>query len=258
MSYLLLAHTASAQTIPPECSGDNNMIAIIDRPSVGYSPCTVANKTLFIESGYAYQKLTPSGYAHNLPQTEMRFGIINNTEIEFFPPNYNEQNNPSQSGFGYTSLGLKHVVFFDSKQIISVQGYVTPPSGNQYFGTSKTSFLLNGIYGYNFASGIGLAGTFGLAANASPPANPAQTYYSFNPIIDLGLPITSTLAAYLEVYSQSKTALDQGWGVSMDGGLILLAEKNLTFDVSAGQRISGYLGGVDHYFGAGFVIALGL
>lgn len=234
------------------------MLSIIDRPSVGYSPCSVPNKTLYIESGYAYQLLTPSGYAHNLPQTEMRFGIINNTEIEFFPPNYYELNSPSLSGYGATSLGLKHILFFDTHQIVTVQGYVTPPSGNQYFGTVNTGFLLNGIYGYNFDSGVGIAVTLGWAANAAPPIVPAKDFYTFNPIIDIGLPITEQLAAYIEVFSQSKTALNQGWGVSMDGGLILLAQNNITLDISAGQRISGALGSVDHYFGAGFVIALGL
>jgi len=257
INVLSLANV-TAQTVPPSCTGDNNMLAIIDRPSVGYSPCTVGNKILYIESGYSYQILTPSAYGHNLPQTEMRFGIMNNTEIEFFPPNYFEQSNPSQSALSATTLGLKHVFYFDSHQMITGQGYVTPPSGNQYFGTTNTSFIINGIYGYNFDSGFSFVTTLGVAANAAPIANPAKNYYTFNPIIDLGLPITEKIAAYLEVYSQSKTALDQGWGVSMDGGLIFLAEKNLTFDVSAGQRMSGYLGGMDHYFGAGFVIALGL
>ena len=258
ISYLCLIDLSPAQTVPPSCLGDTNMINIIDRPSVGYSPCTVGNKTLYIESGFSYQKFTPSGYGHNLPQTEMRFGILENTEIDFFPPNYLEQNNSSQSGFSPTSLGLKSILYFDSHQIVTAQGYVTPPSGSPSFGTVNTSYLINGIYAYNFDSGFSVFTTLGVAANAAAPSYPQKNYYTFNPLIDIGLPITQKISGYLEVFSQSRTAIDQGWGVSMDGGLLFLVDKHLTLDVSAGQRISGYLGAVDHYYGAGFVIALGL
>lgn len=255
---LILTPISFAQTSPSTCVGKYSMLSIIDRPSVGYSPCTVPTNNLYIESGYDYINTISSGYLYSLPQTEMRFGIINNTEIDFFPPNYYELSSPSAKGFGSTSLGLKHIFYFDSHQIITVQGYITPPSGNQYFGSAQTSFLLNGIYSYNFDSGFNIVGTLGVAANAPPAVLPTKTYYTFNPIIDLGLPITKTIGGYLEVYSQSKTAINRGWGVSVDGGLIFLVKKNLTFDISAGQRIIGYLDQTTHYFGAGLVLSLGL
>ena len=257
VSYLLLP-IAYASNVPPACSGDNTMIALIDRPSVAYSPCTVPDKTLFVESGYAYQLLTPSGYAHNIPQTELRFGLPHNTEIDVFPPNYFEQNQPPEKGFGSTLIGMKHALFFNEHQLLTLQGYISPPSGNQYFGTSTVSYLLNAIYNYNFDSGIGVSTTLGFASNSSSRASPTNNFYTFNPLIDIGWSFTDNLGGYLEFYGQSKTALNQGWGVSVDGGLILLAAKNITLDLSCGQRITGYLDGVDHYFEAGFVVALNL
>lgn len=254
----MLANISLAQTSsPPACTSDNRMLTIIDRPSASYSPCTVESKTLYIESGYAYQKLTPSGNGQNLPQMEMRLGLTDHTEIEYFPPNYFVQPSPYQSGFAEMSLGLKHVFYFDSHQIVTAQGYVSPPSGSQYLGTAKTSFFINGIYDYTFDSNFSIVTNLGIASNSAPPAFPAKNYYSFNSTINLGLPIANNIAGYIETYSQSKTALNQGWGVSMDGGLIFLVKKHLTIDVSAGQRIAGYLGNTDHYFNAGFVIALG-
>lgn len=256
--FLLLNNLLHAQAIPPACTDDNTLMALIDRPSVGFSPCTVANKRIFIESGYDYQKIIPIGNGYSLPQTEIRIGTINNTEIDIFPSSYQTQTAPKQSGFNDNSIGIKHVLFFNKNQLFTVQGYVTPPSGNQYFGTTNTSYLLNAIYNYNFDSGLGVYTTVGFASNSSPPISPTKNFYSFNPIIDIGWSFGDKLSAYLEFYSESKTAIDQGWGVSMDGGFIFLTAKNVTLDVSAGQRICGFLDNIDHYFGAGIVVAFGL
>ena len=230
------------------------MLALVDRPSVAFNPCTIPAKTLFIESGYAYQKLSPKGYTHDMPQTELRLGLGHNVEVDIFPPNYTEQTTPSQSGLSYSSVGLKYIAYFDSHQLLTLQGYISPPSGNQYFGAINTGFLINGIYNYNFDSGISFSTLLGLASTSAPPYSPEKNYYSINPIIEFGVPLNDHITSYIELYSQSKTAINQGWGLSMDGGLMFLVSSNTTLDVSCGQRIVGALNNVDHYFGAGFAV----
>lgn len=253
----LIPFALQAQNIPPVCGGNNTLIALIDRPSVAYSPCTVPAKMMLIESGYTQQKFISRGRGFYLPETELRLGLRNNTEIDLFPPSYNKQNHPLQSGFGSISIGLKHALFFDTRQLLSLQGYITPPTGNQYFGTLNTSFLINAIYNYNFNSGVGISTSFGFAANSSPASAPNKTYYTFNPILLIGWSLKHNLDAYIEFYGQSKTAVNQGLGVSVDGGLILLVAKNITLDIVFGQRIFGYLNNVEHYLGTGFVLAFG-
>lgn len=259
ISSLLVIAVAHAEHTPPTCSGDNALLAILDRPSVAFSACTVPNKASSIEAGYTYQNMVSNGHSYNVPQTELRIGLINNTELDIFPPNLNETSNPFQLGFGSTSIGLKHVAFFDLHQLATVQGYITAPSSNSAFGSKNLGFLINGIYNYSFASGLSISSSLGFASVPSPPsAVDTQNFYTINPIITVGWSLTEQISPYIEFYSQSKTAIDQGWGVGLDVGLIVLVAHNVSVDVSGGQRVSGAIGGVDHYFGAGFSFALGL
>lgn len=253
-SYSLFANKAA----PEQCLGANSMPTVLDRPSVAYSPCTVGNKTVYVESGYAYERRTPNGYGYNLPQTEIRFGIINNTEIELFPPHFYAQNDPAQSGTGPNSLGLKHILFFNDSSIWTLQGYVTPPSGSRYYGTIDSSFLLNSIYSLYFSSGFNISTTLGLASNAAPSDAPADTFYTFNPIIDIGWNFTDKLAGYVELYAQSKYNVNSGFGLSTDGGLLYQLTPHVVLDVSYGHRIAGYLNNTNYYYGAGLTFAFGL
>lgn len=254
----LLFITPLHATTPPTCTGSDAFLSILDRPSIGFSACTVPDKGLSFESGFAYQKTSPEGYAHNAPQSELRIGLANNTELDFFPPNYNQTSNPYQSGFSATSVGMRRVLFFDNNQIATLQGYITPPSGSLAFGTTKLSYLINGLYTYTFDSQLSFTANIGLMSISSPPDEPNKNYYSFNPIVSVGWALTDKISPYIEFYSQSKTALDRGWGVSMDGGLLILIAHNVSVDISAGQRISGVINDLDHYFGAGISFALGI
>jgi hypothetical protein len=256
-SSLIFITNIHADNIPPACDASNTMVALIDRPSVAFSACPIPQKTLFIESGYEYQSIIPTGHAHAFPQTELRIGLPQNTEIDIFPPSFTQQYSPTQSGFSEYSIGLKRAMYFDANQLFTLQGYISPASGNQNYGADKIGFLINGIYNYNFNSGISLSTTLGLASVAAAPSTPGNNYYSFNPIITIGFPSMHNISPYVEVYSQSKTAIDQNWGVSCDGGLILLVKNNITVDVSAGQKISGALNNIERYVGAGAVLRLG-
>ena len=244
-----------ANDLPPTCQG--GISAIIDRPSVAYGACTVPAQQLYIEQGFDYQILTPKSYGYNLPQTELRYGLTNHTEIAVNTPNYFSQVTPKQTGTSAINIGLKQELYYDAHQLLTWHGYIVPASGSYFVGTDKTSFLLQGIYSYSFDSGINVAGTLGWASNAAPPAAPAPTFYTFNPIVDIGWSFNETVSGYLELYSQSKTSLDAGWGLSFDGGIIIQLMKNLTCDFSGGQRIVGYQNNTDHYFGTGFAISLG-
>ena len=239
----------------PGCTGPNeNLIALIDRPSVAFSPCTTPNKTVIVESGYDYYQYIPTGFAHYLPQMEIRIGLPKNTEFSIFPPSYLRQFNESAAGFGVSGVGLKHLAYYDEHHLFTIQGYIIPPSGGRNFGTRSTNFLLNGIYNYNFDSGIGISTTFGLVSQSEPPVNGNATYYSVDPIALISFPVTKKLNTYLEFYSQSATAYNEGWGVSYDIGVVLLAAQNVTLDMVYGHSLSGSLNGIRRYFGGGMVI----
>ncbi len=255
--YCLIPSSLFAEE-PVLCSGPGAMLAMSDRPSVAFSACTVLNKTIHVESGYSYIIATPNGYGFNLPQTEVRFGMINDSEIDVFLPNYIAQNQPSIAGPSASAIGLKHTIASNKHNILTLQGYVSPPSGSQYYGTVNTSFLLNGIYNYTFDSGLSITTSLGYAGNAAPSTSPAPNYYTFNPIIDIGWSFTNKLTGYFEVYTQSKSAINQGWGVSSDTGFLYLLAPYIALDASCGHRISGYLGNIDYYYSVGLVFSFAL
>lgn len=253
----LYASISSAQ-VPPLCHGGaNSLLALVDRPSIAYNPCTVPAQKVLIETGYNFQQLIPQNNAHLFPQTEIRIGLINNTEIDLFPPQYNYQTPEPTSGFSASSIGLKHVAYYDEHQLISMQGYITPASGSNYYGTRDTGFLINAIYNYGFDSGVSISTLTGLLSSSDAPAEGGQSFYSFNPIVVVSWSLSERLSPYAELYGQSKTASNQGWGLSADIGFNYLVSNNLTIDIEYGQRLSGQIGAIKRYIGAGFVLMLG-
>lgn len=251
---LLSLQFSYAQTTPNSCEG---ILALVDRPSVAFSACTAPSKTVLIENGYNYQQLDQSGFAHVLPQTELRLGLIANTELDIFPAVYSWQSAPRQLGWGSTSIGLKHIAYFDAHQLITLQGSIAPPSGGVNYGSRKTGFLVNGIYNYNFDSGLGISALMGVQSVIQPPNAGSEQYYSVNPILIVGWPWLDELNSYIEFYGQSKTAPTEGWGVNADAGLIFMVSSNLTIDLVYGHRISGLLNNMGQYVGGGFVVKLG-
>lgn len=252
---LLTSVSAFSAPIPPLCAG--NLLSIVDRPSIAFSPCTVAPKQVLFETGYNYIQINPQNSAHLFPQTEVRIGIMNNTEIDIFPPQYIYQFPEHASGFASSSIGLKHVAFYDEHQLVSVQGYVTPSSGSNNYGTRGTGFLVNAIYSYGFDSGLSISTLAGLLSSADSPNQGNQSFYSFNPIAVMSWSIGDNLSPYVELYGQSKTAAYEGWGLSFDTGMNYLVTKNFSVDVEYGQSISGSINGIKRYIGAGFVVAMG-
>lgn len=254
----LIYVNASGEQIPPLCAGGvNQLLTLVDRPSIAYSPCTVPKQLILIESGYNYAQVIPRNNAHIVPQTEIRIGIMNNSEIDIFPPQYIYQFPIKASGFTSSSIGLKHVAYYDEHQLITLQGYITPSSGSDYYGTRSTGFLINAIYNYGFDSGVSISTLAGLLSSADSPNQDNQRFYSFNPIVVLGWSLSDKLAPYIELYGQSKTASNEGWGLSMDTGFNYLVAKNLTVDMEYGQSISGGISGIKRYIGAGFVLLIG-
>lgn len=252
----LSAIDAHSSDIPPACSSDNAMLNIVDRPSASFSPCTVPEKTLYIESGYTYLDLQPEGYGHSYPQEEWRLGLPYNTELEYFPPNYLRQFPGDIGGYGPNSVGLKHIFFFDARQIITLQGALTIPSGDRYYGTRKTLYTLNAVYNYNFDSGLGITLTAGGSSNTTAPIDNSELFYSVNPIALISWPVGSNVSPYVELYGSSKTAPDESWGLVFDTGIIFLVHKNITLDVVYGQKVEGNLNSIAHYVGTGVVLHL--
>jgi hypothetical protein len=242
--------TAYADDKKP-CEGQYGFLDLVNRPSIANSPCTVPNKEWVLEGGYRYKKLADMGEAQVAPFGNLRLGLPANTEIFAISPNYTRETIFPKSGFGPTSVGLKHVLFSKGKGMVTAYGFVTPPSGGNGFGTRRWGGYVSSILNYELTEKIGLVGEFSFTTTVEPPVNGGQRFSSFNPDFFISYNPVDYIEIFAELYGETKTGYQQGSGFIGHIGFIYLIKKNWTIDLEAGQRIYGLVLDVERFVGVG-------
>lgn len=243
------------------CAGPGALFALIDRPTVGDSPCAVPDGQALVEAGMArYVPQEASGYSLGYPQLELRFGLPDDNELVLLPPNVNRVVMPLPSGGQQTIaggsasvVGLKHEIGYNAQWLWAGEMLVTLPSGSPDFGSAATGYALNGIVSDSLTPDVAL--TFMLGAThlaAAANAQPAGYYWSLNPDLVATWRTSERLQLYAEIYGQSHTGPGQGSGYNADGGIQYLLTPGVELDAEIGQRLSGSLGGWARYIGVGF------
>ncbi|MHB1949606.1 MAG: transporter [Gammaproteobacteria bacterium] len=238
------------------CVGPIALLSIVNRPTAADSACVVPYKSVVLEMGYQYQKLTGRGYQQNLPAADVRIGLPAKNELVIILPNYIKQSIAPRAGFAVSGFGIKHDLITNAKIQAAIESLFTLPSGSYAFGVKGLGTALNGILSYNMTSQLNFSFMFGVSTQTESRSAGGTRFTSFNPDLVVTYSLKNNLDIYGEVYGQTKTAPGQGSGFNFDGGLIYLACKNLTIDIEASQRINGKLGGFDHYIGTGLAILI--
>jgi len=246
-----------ADTIANPCGGPSALLNIIDRPTVGDSACVVPFKNAVLETGYQYQQLTHSaGHEQNVPEAEFRLGLPANNEFSILLPNYIHQSMTPHSGFSATTVGIKHEIGYNQHWLAAVEALITLPDGSAAFGSKGLGATFNGIVGYTFNPEFNLTLMLGGSTETQSSRNGGQRFTSINPDLVFTYSPTEKLDLYGEIYGQSKTGPGEGSAFNFDGGVIYLLFPSFAIDLELGQRISGNLGGFNHYIGAGMSIML--
>lgn len=243
-----------ADTIDDPCGGSSAFLNLVNRPSVGDSACVVPFKQAILEAGYQYQKLNPTGYQQNYPEAQFRLGIPANTELNMTLPTYVTQSVAPQSGYTPTIVGIKHELGYTKNWVVTVESLFALPTGSANFGSDGLGVAINGIANYTLNSLIDFTFMLGASTQTQPSNSGGQRFTSINPDMVLSYALTSKANLYGEVYGQSKTGPNQGSGFNFDGGILYLLRPFVTVDLEFGQRISGNLGGFNHYVGTGIAI----
>ena len=256
--FLSMNQSVLADTTDNPCAGPFALINIIDRPSVADSPCVVSYKKAVLETGYEYLTVTDSqGNAQNYPEAEFRLGLPKNTEIVVVLPNNNDQTVAPLSGWGATTLGVKHEIGYNAHWIGTVESLFTLPTGSSGFGSQNWGVAVNAIIGYTINAAWNVTLMLGGSTQTASVFYGGERYSSVNPDVILTYTVMPKINLYGEVYGQSQTLLNAGSGFNFDGGLIFLPWSFLTLDMEYGQRISGSLGNFVHYVGAGLSVGMG-
>jgi hypothetical protein len=247
---------AYADSNDDPCAGPLAFLSIVDRPSIGDSVCTVANKKGALELGIQAQKIYPGrGYQYNLPEAELRLGLPAHTELIFLLPNYVHQSVSPHTGYTASVIGMKHRVSSSENLQTAIESLLTLPTGSSNFGSHGLGVEVSAIASYTATPSLNLTFILGVATQSQSTNAGGQHSTSVNPDVIASWSLSDKTDLYVEVYGQSKTGPGQGSGFSSDAGIVYLALANLTVDAEVGQRISGTTGGFSHYIGTGMAIA---
>ena len=248
-----LSHHAYADTIDDPCAGPAALLNIIDRPTVSDSPCVVPYKQFVLEAGYQYQQLTHSaGHEQNYPEAEFRIGLPADNEFSVLLPNHISQSMMPHNGTTATEFGIKHKIGYNQFWASAIEALMIMPNGSAAFGSKAIGTAVNGIASYTFNPQFAVSLMLGASSETEPSQQGGERYSSINQFITFTYAPINVLNLYAEVYGQSKTSPNENSGYNMDAGIIYLLKPNLTVDIEIGQRISGNLGGINHYAGTGF------
>jgi len=229
--------------------------AIVTRPSVTNSVCTVRPNHVSIETGYVNATSSDGGgNTVTYPNALIRVGTaIPALEVQFAPPSLIRTNAGGATvASSDVAFGLKYVFGYTAKFNYGGQINVTAPTGLNGGSSNGT----NATYALNL--GYTLSPVFSLASTlaTSSVTNGVQRWTSFAPTLVLGasLPGSSGVFAEVATFSNatgpaSATRTQYLYGVYRDLGPRLQVDASSAFSPTAATGRYHTVGfGVSYYF----------
>jgi hypothetical protein len=248
LAGLLLADRQPVPAPTPDpCGGPSRLLATLNRPTVGYSPCAGAPHTTVFEEGYQYQR----GNQQTLiqyPQSFIRYGISPRFELDLIGPAYNHvlaSNGISQHGYSDSGAGFKIELPPSARWTLGFDGLYTSPNGSPSFTAGTATLTANAD-----------------AAYAVTPTFSVGTTQSFGS--ELWMPsfvLTKQLGAVNQIYAeyvyQSKAAANEGGRAYVDYGLQHLIGPRIEVDAEIGHAFSADRRLRFNYVGVGLGFEIG-
>jgi hypothetical protein len=174
-----------------------SLSAIVTRPTVSNSVCTVRPNHVLIESGYQNTTASGGGNAVVYPQTLIRAGTaVPALEFDLAPPSA-ARTNVGGVTVGTTDIGagLKYVFGYTPKFNYGGQIFVTAPTGLNGFsaGGAQTTYALQA--GYTLTPVFSVTGVTQMASLA----NGAARWSSFIPSLVLSASLPNSTGLFAEV-----------------------------------------------------------
>ncbi len=168
--------------------------ALVTRPSVTNSVCTVRPNHVLLETGYQNVSFEGGGNAVTYPQALIRVGTaIPALEFDLTPPQVSRGG--GVTGSSDVGAGVKYVFGYTPKFNYGGQVFFTAPTGlnGASAGGTTASYALNA--GYTLSPVYSLAGTL----TAQSQANGAQRWSSLVPSLVLGVTLPNATGLNLEI-----------------------------------------------------------
>lgn len=238
------------------CANPNDISFLVNRPANAVSPCTVPKGHFLPESGYQRHNWSTGSYANIFPFTQLRLGLPKDTEIYTYLPTYTGNKAYPYSGITTVSIGGKHTFWEQGPFIFTVDGMLILPGGSAQYGSQSIGEHLNGVFSYTIDSRWNFLFMLSIYNQGQPAIDNNLRYSGIGPDFVLSYLFTPKMTVYAEVFGQSKVSPILGSGFNADAGFIFSIKKNMTLDIEVGTRLSGQIGSLSTYVGAGGAIQL--
>jgi hypothetical protein len=215
---------------PDPCGGTaSSLLATLNRPSIGFSPCAVKPHEAILEAGYANS--FGDGVVPNYPQALLRVGTrVSGLEVDL-----------SDNGKLDSGLGAKYEAWHDAVSSLAFDWIYTAPTGNaaQSLGAPTQTFNID--YGTQISSKLSAGSTLGMQSAG---------FLSLLPSAVLTDQWNDRAQAFVEVFGQTRTRPDGGALIGTDIALQYLLLPQLELDIEAGGSANDVAR--THYLGFGF------
>ncbi len=249
-----VAASPSPSPAPDPCGGTTtNVLATLNRPTIGFSACSVKARESLWELGYVNLAQNDGSHSAAYPQGFIRFGAGKRLEVDVIGPNYVVQNSAGGVTRGYTDsgVGAKYEFFQDASNVAAIDLLYTAPTGAAAFTAGAPVATLNFDYGRSLSPAAGVATTIGVQSSfAQNLGGRAARFTSLLPSLVFTIQSDSRTQFYAEAYGQTQIRPDGGTLFGLDGGVQYMLLPNVEIDGELGQTVTDLLRA--HYIGFGF------
>lgn len=250
------APAARATPQPDPCGkAHTNLLAALNRPTVGYSACAVKAHTAVAEEGYQKQFGTDSNAI--FPQGFERFGLARNVEVDLIGPSFERKSRGgmAQSGALDSGVGAKLELWHNATDVAAIDLLYTVPSGNRPFTIGAPTQTMNVDVSHAITSRFSAAATFGLQSTAAPDARGRTArFLTLLPSVAITQTIGSRAQLYAEAFGTTRLHPDASGGMfGIDYGAQYMVTPRLEVDLEQGATRTN--ASRNTYYGFGFGVA---
>lgn len=254
---------ANAQSTPtPEpsptadpCVGPSHLLAVLDRPTIGFSTCAEQTGRALFEIGYQRQKGEGVLDQIQYPQNFLRVGLARHLELDVIGPAYVRTG--GQTGMSDAGLGFKYEFSPAGKLQAAIDGLYTGPNGASFLTAGNATETANLDAAYNLSDTVSIGTTLAFGATGGYGANGIHGRYGvFTPSFVVAKQLGDELQLYGEYVSISRVAPDAGARTFVDYGIQQLLGRRIEIDAELGQSLGASAGGPFSYIGVGMGIEI--
>lgn len=262
------APSPTPSATPDPCGGPTGLLAVLDRPTIGYSVCAVAPGGVLFEIGYQQNEVGGSarrGFVQTqYPQNFLRVGIAPRFELDLNGPNEQRQRtfgagspNIVSNGAFDTGLGFKYEFAPHGPIAFAIDGLYTPPNGAATLTAGNATYTANLDIAYPLGANTGIATTLAFTSTGGFASNGMHARYGvFSPSVVVTQLLPHAYQPYFEYVYSSRLSPNVGGRAFVDYGVQKLLGADTEIDLELGHALSAIPTLKFNYVGVGFGIEL--